>query len=207
DFTEAEKAAREKAARMIETQIHEALEENVSTDIDPKEWNWQALAGRVNNRYGLKTTDRELKKIGRDNLAAYLGDLAEKSLASVDLTGGKDYLKEDWGLRSICDWVRLKFEIKLTPESMTDKKPEEIKGLIRARVMELYRQKEIEFPIKVAMARFMSDKSQPSALGQRYDREGLFRWCSERFENLSEVISEEDFRTQSRAKLHEQLQE
>src|SRR5206468_1525084 len=99
DFDEAEKAAREKASRMVETQIHEALEENVSTDVDPKEWNWQALAGRVNNRYGLKTTDRDLKKIGRDNLAAHLAELAEKSLASVDLSGGKDYLKDDWGLR------------------------------------------------------------------------------------------------------------
>src|SRR5262249_29174302 len=69
---EAEKTAREKASRQIPTQIHEAMEENLPAEEDQKEWNWQAMSNQVNKRWGLKTTDRQLKQIGRDELAQHL---------------------------------------------------------------------------------------------------------------------------------------
>src|SRR5208337_4163526 len=59
DYKEAEKTARDKANRMIPTQIQEALDENVSSDVDSKDWNWQAMAQQVNTRWGLKYTDRQ----------------------------------------------------------------------------------------------------------------------------------------------------
>ena len=37
---------------------------------DSKEWNWQALSHQINTQWGLKTSDRELKKIGKDDLAS-----------------------------------------------------------------------------------------------------------------------------------------
>src|SRR4051812_2602292 len=44
EFPEAENTAREKASRMIPTQIHESMEENLSSDMEAQEWNWQAMA-------------------------------------------------------------------------------------------------------------------------------------------------------------------
>src|SRR5437660_12783566 len=79
--------------------------------------------------------------------------------------------------------------------------------MLNDRVMDLYRQKVIEFPVKLGMARFMSDRPVPAGAGHRYDREGLLRWCGQRFPTLTETLSEEDFRTLSRAKLHEKLME
>jgi preprotein translocase subunit SecA len=203
DFDEAQKTARAKASRMIPSQIQEALEENLNPDADPKEWSWQALAGTVNKRWDLKTTDRQLKQIGRDNLAEFLTEQAEKAVDEIDLSGGKDFLEPGWGIRSICDWVRLKFQIKLTPETLAGKEAAEIKQIIHAEVMRLYRQKEIEFPVKVGMASYMADKAQAAAGGQRYDREGLFRWAHKRFPGQETLLNEVDFRTQSRAKLNE----
>jgi preprotein translocase subunit SecA len=207
DFTEAEKTARDKASRMIPTQVHEAMEENLNPDADQKEWSWQALAGQVNKRWGLKTTDRQLKQIGRDNLAEHLIEQAEKAVAEVDLSGGRDFLAADWGRRSISDWVRLKFQIKLEPELFVNQEAPEIKQLIHTEVMKLYRQKESEFPVKVGMASYMGDRAQAAAGGQRYDREGLFHWTRKRFPEAGDVLSEDDFRTQSRAKLQERLLE
>src|SRR5438270_6790083 len=71
--------------------------------------------------------------------------------------------------------------------------------------MELYHQKEFEFPVKVAMARFMADRQQAAAGGQRYDRDGLFQWTRMRFGAISESLTEEDFRTQARHSLQEKL--
>lgn len=202
DFAEAEKTARDKASKMIPTQIHETMEENLSADVESREWNWQAMASQVSARWSLKLTDRHLKQVGRDNLAQHLTELAEKAVADVDLSGGKDFLLPDWRIRSISDWGRTKFSLKVPVEELEGKEAEEIKALLHGKVMELYRQKEIEFPVRVAMARFMSEKPQPG-IGQRYDRDGLYQWVKQRFPESPVHYTEEDFRVHSRSRLQE----
>src|SRR5262249_55524120 len=154
-FEEADKAAREKAHRAVGTNVQEALDENLGAE-DSREWNWQALAHQVNTRYGLKTTDRQLKQIGKDNLGEYLMEEARKALDALDLSEGKPYLEPEWGLRSLCDWARLKYGIKMTVEELTGKSSPEVQSILRRRVHELYRQKEVEFPVSAGMAQFMS---------------------------------------------------
>jgi preprotein translocase subunit SecA len=203
-YEEAERTARDKAIRMIPTQINESMDENLSSDVEAREWNWQAMASQMNARWGLKTTDRQLKQLGRDNVAQFLTEEAEKAIAAVDLSAGEPYLAGDWGRRSISDWARLKFQIRIPAEDLADKEPAQIKSLLHERLLNLYRQKEIEFPVRVAMARFMADKPQAhSAGGHRYDREGLFGFVKFRFPGAADHLSHEDFLTQSRARLHE----
>jgi preprotein translocase subunit SecA len=204
DFNEAEKTARDKAGRMIITQVTESMDENLGAD-DAQEWNWKALSQQMNTRYGLSTNDRQLKQMGKEEVQQYLVEQAEKTVEAVDLEAGKAYLEPDWGLRSVCDWARLKFQIKLTVEDLEGKAADEIKALLHGKVMELYRQKEVEFPIKVAMARFMADRQHMPGAGQRYDREGLYQWSRQRFAEANGAVNEEEFRTQSRNRLQEKL--
>src|SRR5262249_55242459 len=157
------------------------------------EWNWQALSHQANSRYGLKTTDRQLKQLGKDNLAEYLTEEATKSIEALDLNDGQPYLGPDWGARSLCDWARLKYSIKLAVEEVTGQPEDEIKTILGRRVRELYRQKEVEFPVKAGMAQFMSERAQAQAGGSRYNREGLFAWSRERFAGYHDRLSEEDF--------------
>jgi preprotein translocase subunit SecA len=207
DFAEAEKTARDKASRQIPTQIHEAMEENLPAEEDQKEWNWQAMSNQVNKRWGLKTTDRQLKQVGRDELAQHLIEQAEKTIADVDLTGGREFLQPDWGVRSVCDWARLKFQIDLKPQDLAGKEPEHAKQVLHEKVMALYRQREAEFPVKLGMARFMAEKSQAPGGGQRYDREGLFLWANQRFEKARDALHEDDFRMHPRSRLQAILAE
>jgi preprotein translocase subunit SecA len=201
NFTEAEKTAREKAAKAVPTQVHEALEENLGAE-DPKEWNWQALAGQVNTRWGVKTTDRQLRQMGKDNLAEYLIAEANKALDAVDLSDGQTFLAADWGVRSLCDWARLKFQIKLAPEELQGKTEAVIQALLREKVLELYHQKEVEFPVMTGMAQYMSDRGRDAG-GQRYNREGLYHWARDRFPEAAGRLSEEEFRTQARHRLQD----
>jgi preprotein translocase subunit SecA len=72
--------------------------------------------------------------------------------------------------------------------------------------VQLYRQREIEFPVRTAMARFMSDQPGAAAGSQRYNRGGLFDWATNmRFPQARERLHEEDFRTQPRHRLFEML--
>ncbi|MFN4257811.1 MAG: preprotein translocase subunit SecA [Gemmataceae bacterium] len=204
NFTDAEKVARDKAYRMIPTQILEAMDENLSEDVEPSEWNWQAMSQTVNARWGLKTSDRDLKKIGRDNLAQFLIEQAEAAIDKVQLQDGEEFLREDWGRRSLCDWAKFKFQVQIKPEELVDKDFDAIRGLLHDAVMELYRQKEIEFPVKIGMARFMAERA-PQQGGQRYDREGLYQWAVRRFPGVADAINREDFLTQSRAHIQDIL--
>ncbi len=210
DYEMADKSAHAKAVRAVESRVQDVIDENLGGD-DPKEWNWQALAHQVNTQWGLSTNDRELKKIGKDALSESLREKALAATAAIDLAEGKDFLGEDWGRRAVCDWARLKFNIKMAPEELAGKTEHQTTELIHARVVELYRQREIAFPVLAAMARFMSDRPAQGG-GQRYNREGLYHWAGMRFPSVGRggvtpPLQEEDFRTESRAKLLEKLME
>jgi preprotein translocase subunit SecA len=205
DFEQAESTAREKAVRRIPDQMIEWIEEDLGPE-DEKEWNWQALSSKLNARWGLKTNDRTLRQLGKDNIVSGLIDDAARSVDQVDLSEGKPFLEPTWGLQSISDWTRLKFQLALPVAELQNRNEKDIKGLIRARVLELYHQKEVEFPVQVAMARFMADRTAPAAQGgQKYDREGLFRWAKDRFPAMQAELREDDFRTFSRNQLRELL--
>ena len=197
NFVEADKTAHDKSMRQIQTQVQEAIEENLGAE-DPKEWNWKALSDAVNKRWGLKTTDRQFRQMGKENLSTYIIAEAEKSIAAVDLSDGEVFLQPDWGIKSLCDWVRAKFGVKLEPSDLLEKTPADLQALVHQQVMALYRQKEMDFPVKVGMARFMAERATGPNAGQRYDREGLYHWAKERFAAAAELIQEEAFRTESR---------
>jgi preprotein translocase subunit SecA len=198
-YDEADKAAHEKALRAVHTQVQEALDENLGAE-EASEWNWQALSNMVNSRWGLKTTERQFKQMGKENLDQYLIEHATKAVENIDLSDGNPFLEPDWGVRSLCDWARLKFQIKLNPEELAGKNEESIKKVLSDRIKELYHQKEVAFPVTAAMARFMADRSSAGG-GQRYNREGLFHWANDRFPQSRERLTEETFRTESRPKL------
>jgi preprotein translocase subunit SecA len=206
DYAEAEKTARDKALKAVQTQVVEMIEENLGTE-DSKEWNWQALSHQANTRWGLSTSDRQLKQIGKDDLSEYLREQGVKSVSAIDLGEGRAFLEGDWGLRSLCDWARLKFQIKISADELTEKDEEKVGEILRERIKDLYRQKEIAFPVMASMVRHMADRPQAAAGGQRYDREGLYHWALARYPQAAAKLSEEDFRTQSRARLLEMLLE
>ena len=49
---------------------------------DPSEWNWEALAKFANTRWGLNLRDRDLKKVGRDDVAELLIEKAREAIRS-----------------------------------------------------------------------------------------------------------------------------
>jgi preprotein translocase subunit SecA len=206
-FEEAERIGRDKAHNMVPTLIHEAMDENLDTEVDPSEWNWQAMADRVNKMWGLKVTDRQLKKIGRDDVAEFLIKEANQVVAEVDLSKGKVYLEPDWGVRELCSWLDRKLEIKIKPEEIDPEKPrEELRQTLVEAVRQLYHQKEVEFPTAVALARFTSVARGPDGRPTvaRIDREGLYHWYMVRY-GADGGLAEEPFRTEAPSKLKQML--
>ena len=206
EFGEADRIAREKAHRYIPTVLQEGIDENLSTEEEEKDWKWQEMTRLVNSKYGLKFKDSDLKKVGREELSQFLFDHAAKALDEVDLTEGAKFLDRAWGEASLCDWAHTKFRIDMTPENLGTKDGTEAKEYILGQIRAVYRQKEIDFPVQVAMSSFMAEKSSGVAGQQRYNREGLFAWARNRFSEQTQNFTEEQFRNESRATLRALLQ-
>ena len=200
-YEEAEKIAHDRAVEYAPVFMQEALDENLNLDEDAKDWKWQELSRAVNTRYGLKTTDRELKKIGREQLDSYILDEASRAIAAVDLAGGRRFLDKDYAAESLADWARQKFTLKVGKDEAVDKDQAELLTLLREKVREVYRAKDAEFPVQVGLTAYLPEKSKGD---RRPDRDALLRWAATRFGELP-ANTEEVVRTEGRSKVRELL--
>ncbi|TWT77330.1 preprotein translocase subunit SecA [Posidoniimonas polymericola] len=178
-YEEAEKIAHDEAERMAESNVQDAIDENLPQDAED-EWNWSALATWANTRYGTNYRDRDLKKVGRDMLDERLVDDARKWVAAVDLSDTARFLDKDFGVNTARGWLWDKFAIQLTEEEVADKEAHQITELAHAKAEEAYDSREAEYAIMAAFNRF---RAGAGAGGQRgaLDREGLVEWANRRF--------------------------
>ncbi len=97
----------------------------------------------------------------------------------MDLGPAREFLEDNWGRRSLAGWLHHKFGIAVDPADWAGCDKAEILRRVQAQARQLYVQKEAEFPVRVAISRFLHERtpSQPP----RYDRDGLAAWASERF--------------------------
>jgi preprotein translocase subunit SecA len=230
-FEDASKDAIEKAISTAPTIIQELIEESLNPDEDEKDWKWNELCRALKAKYGLAVTEKDLKKVPREQLVEHLVAKAEAAIKKVELTEGRRYLTKTYGAEALADWLRQKFGVKLPIDELANRSGSELHSYVYAQVKQAYRQKDIEFPVRVALQNFLADK--PNSAGQRYDRDGLFRWAAQRlgmvlaiknsgpaaladpagFFNVTykaieaEGLTEEFIRTESRARLREKLLE
>jgi len=181
---EAERLATDQAIRQSETSIFEAVEENIPEGEDESEWNWGALATFANARWKTRLTDRDLKKIGRQNVVEYLQGAVREAIAKIDLAEGGKFLAHDFGLRSACGWTEWRFGESLAPADVenavqTGLDPKQFRELVKRKAHEVYGRREIDYPVLAGLSHFI----RPQADGSRaLDRDGLLAWARERFD-------------------------
>ena len=183
DFNQAESYAKDHAARMAETFVQDAIDENLpgdeADDVDQSEWNWEAMAAVAQTKWGLKVRDRDLKKVGRDNIGSYLVDEARKAIEQVDLSEGKVFLEEDFNFRWSAAWVQQKFGLKLDLEEIKKLDAAALKKQVVTLAEAAYDEKEAEYPVLAGFYRYVQSGpgKQP-----KIDRDGLIAWAKERFQ-------------------------
>ncbi len=182
----------DQAQRQAEGHIQDQIEENLPEDAEEDgEWNWRALSKWVNARYLLNTNDRELRKIGRDDLFDYLYKRVCESISRYQLSILERFLADDWGRQSLAGWLWERFGLQTDPDDYKDLEPEEANDQILAKLEDLYREKEINFPVALGLNKFLAGRGA----SDRPDREGLVKWANERFES---ELSFDDIKSKSR---------
>ena len=195
---------KDEALEQAHGNIADQLDENLPEDVEDKNtWNWLALSKWANAHFGLNTNDRELKKIGRENLEQYLYDRAEEAIGRIDLEPLELFLRPDWGKVSLSQWLQQQFNVETNPDEFEEDSLANVVRLVQERIRELYHRKEIEFPVAVGMTNFMSEQPTQGG-GDRYDREGLVRWANSRFQSQ---LTLEDVKSKKRDDIEELLNE
>jgi len=192
DFRSAQDFAKDEAEGLVGSQLQDAIDENLPDEVDTREWNWEALAKMANTRWRLSVRDRDLKRVGRDDLAEFLIDKAQAAVQRIDLDQGARFLDPDFGLQTACAWVRHKFGVELAPDEVRQLEPEAFKELVRTRAAGAYDEKEIEYPVMAGLYHFTT---RDAGGHKRYDREKLVEWARERF---SAELSLDDLRNKQR---------
>jgi preprotein translocase subunit SecA len=178
DYETAEGYAKDAAERLAEGQVFDLIEENLPEEVDPKEWNWAALARTLNTRWQLGLRDHKLRQIGREQLSEAILEMVAEVIRKIDLSDGARYLEPDFGLQRACAWVYAKFGIELDLEELRGLEPEPLKDLVRQKAAVAYGNKEVEFPVMAVLA----ESATRDATGhKRYVREEVVRQVRERF--------------------------
>lgn len=180
DGAGAERLARDEAQRQVETQLHDALEENLPEGEDETEWNWEALAKFVDSRWGLNLRDRDLKKAGREHVGEMLLEQINEAIEKVDLTEGGKFLEKEYAQQSIVAWIRQKFDVEGSVEEFRGLEPPLVKKWALDKILAAYERKEAEYPV---MAGLMHFTTRDETTGQKhYDRNALVDWARNRFD-------------------------
>ena len=198
DIENAQRFSNDQAERMAETQVFDAIDENLPEGEEETEWNWEALAKLANARWGLNLRDRDLKKIGREHVSEMLIEKARESIRKVDLSEGAPMLQDDFGIRTTMGWAKYKFGFDLTIDDIRKLEPDGIKELLKKHASEAYDQKESEYPVIAGLYRF----THGTDANARLDRDALAQWASGRFGHRIEL---DDFRHKQRDEIRSLL--
>lgn len=191
--------------RQAELLIEEQLNETLPEDEDPRDWGWQTLAHWSNRQFGINTNDRELRKLAkdgmpddeydRDKVFRYLNERAVEAVERTDFSDLDIVLAEDFGCKQLSGWLHHHFGVEMSPDEISkfDDANEAI-AQVQQRVRDIYREKEIRFPVRVGMGRYFTRTGS--------DREGLIAWANSRFETN---LTEEDFKNKERQQIFDLL--
>ena len=186
---EAERRAVDESVRQSEAQVFEAVEENLPAGEDEDEWNWSALASFANVRWKLSVNDRDLKRVGRNDVAEFLQERARDAIQRIDLSEGGRFLTGEFGLRSACGWTEWRFGVPLNEHELAaiEKNGVDVqafKQLVSRKAREVYERREIEYPVLVGLSHF-SGRLPDGSRG--LNREGLLEWARERLDPALEA--------------------
>jgi len=190
------------ARYQAESQINEQLEECLPEETeDKRDWNWLSLSRWSNSQFGLNTNDRELKKLGREDVCPYLIERAHEAISRQDFSTLEVLLDPLLPKRSLSNWLLHQFTMEVDPSELESEESQELIETIVERVEQMYEDKERNFPVAVGMAKFLST-DQTSA--EKHDRQGLVNWANSRFQTN---LTLDDFKSKNRQETEDLLTE
>ncbi|MEY2612813.1 MAG: hypothetical protein RL069_1625, partial [Planctomycetota bacterium] len=172
--------AKDQAERAAETQILDAIDENLPAEEDQSEWNWEAMTKWVNNRFNTNYTVAALKKIDRDRMDEEFISKSNAFIEAIDLSEGEPFLDMDYGNKMLVSWMQSKFGIPVDLNEIKGLEPEAIKSMMLRAAEKAYLEREAQYPVLVGFHRFREQNGPNSYV---INGAAMATWAAGRFQN------------------------
>ncbi len=167
------KRSKDDARETITTSLGEYIEE----EAPPSEWDVGGLLAWGQRAYEFKTTQNQLRKMTREDIADALIEAAEQHYEQLSLDGVAVYLDSNYARSALTEWARNKFNIDIKTEDVQDLVAEEICDLLKKQVREAYLQREIRYPVETCVDRAFQEAQSDSA----FVAESVVHWANSKF--------------------------
>ncbi|MBX3387742.1 MAG: preprotein translocase subunit SecA [Phycisphaeraceae bacterium] len=186
DSDDLQNRIRKDAVDEYRAQISVTLGEYLPTEGSEFEVDFDAegLARWARSHFGVEFSPNELREKGagqRREIQSALEQAAAQRIAVADLSGLNRYADPAYGAGELARWAETKFGIKIDPSEVlrttTDRGREAVSSGIVRQAEELYRKREVQYPVDFAMNMTMQLMRQNPAGGAQ----SLVNWANQRF--------------------------
>jgi len=196
EVDEMEKRIRQDAKEDIRQTISVTLGEYIPAEGSEVAMDFDAegLARWARTHFGVEFNPEQIRELGasgRKGVHDTLVEAAEAHIDGADLSGLVAFADKAYGAKELCKWADNKFGFRLTPEEVSkaaESGIESVQKLMLDQADRLYRQREVEYPVKFAMDTTMQQMrmgqaTPPVAMG------GLVNWANSRY-NLGWTVEQ-----------------
>ncbi|MGD2107931.1 MAG: SEC-C metal-binding domain-containing protein [Phycisphaerae bacterium] len=148
DVETATESIRRKAVDEAHDQVRTSIGEYIDPEEPPKQWDLGGLLHWANRAFKVPLSQNQLRKMEPSEIEDALFEAAKEHYEKVDVSGIAIYLDREFPLRALADWARAKFSIELDVDELTDMPKREVAELLRQRVRDAYREREICYPVE-----------------------------------------------------------
>ena len=178
DLDELQADIRRRAVNEARETITTSIGEYVDPELDPQEWDIRGLSEWAQRWFKINTTQNQLRRMSADEISDFLLDAATKHFEGVDLSGVAVFLDEDYPRAMLVDWCRSKFDLDLSGDRLAGLPRDEVVVLIMDSVHDKYREREIRYPVEVAIERSgLADAGADST----YSTAALAQWVGAKY--------------------------
>ena len=177
DLESAEKSIRRLALDEAADQIRTSLGEYIDPEEPPDNWDVGGLVQWAARSFQFSVSQNRVRKMDPEEIHDALYEAAQEHYAKVSLDGIALYLDQRFPQRALAEWARSKFNIALDEEELTERGLAEASTLIKGRVREAYRRREIAYPVEYALERAFGAVGTDNATGA----EALVRWVNNKY--------------------------
>ncbi len=182
--SEIEELSAEEIERIIKNKARESAGNDISLSIgeyledyeDQSTWDIPGLCKWAMSAFSVSLSANKVKQMTPEQLEEQLIAAAHEQIEKKDCSPVAEPLKPDFAIRRLVEWIRTKFDIKLSVDELKALKPEQIEGLIAERIRERYKRREIEYPVEFAMNMVYGPQG-----ANVYGFESLANWANRKY--------------------------
>ncbi len=186
-IVEIEESIKNHAKSHVANEISLSLGEYLEDYQDKSTWNVEGLCKWAMSSFAVSLSAAKVRQMDAEEVEETIVAGAAEQVDKKDCSQIRDFLAEDFAIKTFVQWVGARFDVKLDVDELKGLSSEKIKETLASKVAEKYKQRETEYPVEFAMNMVFAQREV-----NIYGYESLAKWANRRFSAslTAEVLQE-----------------